>query len=80
MWKAGAKDAAVTRTRAETELEGTLTFDGFLSFHCKTRADSSGVVSQSVPSSVDDLPPLHPTCLGRGKGDQRAFIGYWITT
>lgn len=41
---AGAKESAVTRTRAETEQEGSLVFDGFLSFNCKTRADSLAVV------------------------------------
>lgn len=32
-------------SRPEAEAEGSLTFDGFLSFHCKTRADSQSVVS-----------------------------------
>lgn len=31
-------------SRSEAEKEGSLTFDGFLSFHCKTRSDSRKVV------------------------------------
>lgn len=31
-------------SRTEVEKDGALTFDGFLSFHCKTRADSKRVV------------------------------------
>lgn len=39
--------AATSLTRAEVEKEGSLIFDGFLSFHCKTRADSKRVVSKT---------------------------------
>lgn len=45
---AGAKSAMVGLSRTEVEKEGTLTFDGFLSFHCKTRADSKRVVRSST--------------------------------
>ena len=41
---AGARSAMMALSRAEVEKDGTLTFDGFLSFHCKTRADSKRVV------------------------------------
>lgn len=36
----------VSMSRAEAEKEGAFVFDGFLSFYCKTRADSKGVVSE----------------------------------
>ncbi|CAM9874653.1 unnamed protein product [Ectocarpus sp. 6 AP-2014] len=40
----GAKAALASLSRAEAEKEGSLVFDGFLSFHCKTRADSKRVI------------------------------------
>ncbi|CAN0223807.1 unnamed protein product, partial [Ectocarpus sp. 8 AP-2014] len=40
----GAKAALTSLSRAEAEKEGSLVFDGFLSFHCKTRADSKRVI------------------------------------
>lgn len=42
----GAKERAVSLSRPEAEAEGSLIFDGFLSFYCKTRADSLSVVSE----------------------------------
>ncbi|CAM9605639.1 unnamed protein product, partial [Laminaria digitata] len=44
--KAGAKEEAMLLSRSEAEKEGSLTFDGFLSFHCKTRADSRKVIRE----------------------------------
>ncbi|CAN0026364.1 unnamed protein product [Pylaiella littoralis] len=40
-----AKTTTTSLTRAEVEKEGSLAFDGFLSFHCKTRADSKRVIA-----------------------------------
>ncbi|CAM9239935.1 unnamed protein product [Ectocarpus sp. 12 AP-2014] len=40
----GAKAVLTSLSRAEVEKEGSLVFDGFLSFHCKTRADSKRVI------------------------------------
>eukprot|EP00903_Cladosiphon_okamuranus_P019215 g17669.t1 len=42
----GAKSAMVGLSRTEVEKEGSLTFDGFLSFRCKTRADSKRVIRE----------------------------------
>lgn len=48
----GAKEEAMSLSRPEAEAEGSLTFDGFLSFHCKTRADSQSVVSWATVRNV----------------------------
>ncbi|CAM9685905.1 unnamed protein product, partial [Hapterophycus canaliculatus] len=39
-----AKQVLTSLSRKEVEKEGSLVFDGFLSFHCKTRADGKRVV------------------------------------
>ncbi|CAM9834772.1 unnamed protein product [Scytosiphon promiscuus] len=41
----GAKKSFTSLSRKEVEKEGSLIFDGFLSFHCKTRADSKRVIT-----------------------------------
>lgn len=54
--RAGAKEEAMFLSRSEAEKEGSLTFDGFLSFHCKTRADSRSVVSAFMCTAAAVIP------------------------